>query len=227
MTAVTMVGLAAAARVQVEMVADVVCPYCYIGLHRLQQAVKGASAEVDVKYTPFILRRHLPKDGVLKKDVFRAQFGSDEQGARVLAQVEATAASDGLCFDLGDQKAGNSEDAHRLLLWADREAGPARAMELFGSMVRAYNCERGWLGEHDVLLRAVSRVEGLDAEAARRVLGDATAYARELEAGLERAAELGVRGVPTFLVNGKPLASGAVSAEALRSAINESCAASG
>jgi predicted DsbA family dithiol-disulfide isomerase len=212
-------GVAAVARVQIEMVADVVCPYCYIGLHRLQQAVAESGQQVDLVYTPFVLRRSLPKEGVPKVDVFRRQFGSDAQGQRVLSQVAATAAADGLCFDLEGQRAGNSEDAHRLLLWASDVASTAQTIDLFESMVRAYNCERGWLGDHEVLMRAVSRVQGLDGDAARAVLADESAYATELEAGLRRSSELGVRGVPAFFVDGRPLGSGALPAAELRSAI--------
>ena len=71
-------GIAAAAstapsKVTIEMVADVVCPYCHIGLNRLTRALEASgtyAAMVDVRYTPFILRRHLPKEGVAKRDVF-------------------------------------------------------------------------------------------------------------------------------------------------------------
>lgn len=217
---------AATARVQVEMVADVVCPYCYVGLSRLQKAIAALSPSttIDITYTPFILRRHLPKEGVPKKEVFRAQFGSDERGEQVLAGVRATAAADGLCFDTEGQRAGNSEDAHRLLLWAGGD-GSQRQLELFEAMVKAYNCERGWLGDHEVLLRAVASTPGLDVEAARAVLVDSSAHAQALEAGLRRAEELGVRGVPSFFVNGKPLGSGAPAVDVLRDVIAESCTA--
>lgn len=217
----TLVGLTAASGVQIEMVADVVCPYCYIGFDRLQRALSALpNTAVEVKYTPFILRRQLPKTGVPKLDVFREQFGDVARGERVLAQVRATAAADGMCFDSVDQRAGNSEDAHRLLLWA----GP-RQLELFEQMVRAYNCDRGWLGDHSVLLAAVQNVRGLDVGAAKAVLADEGAFTTELEAGLQRAASLGVHGVPAFFVNGQPLASGAASVETLQQAISQSCTA--
>jgi len=119
-----------------------------------------------------------------------------------------------------DQRAGNSEDAHRLLLWA----GP-RQLQLFEQMVRAYNCERGWLGDHAVLLAAVQRVDGLDTAAAQAVLANERAFAPELEAGLQRSASLGVHGVPAFFINGQPLGSGAPSVDALRQAITQSCTA--
>ena len=112
---------------------------------------------MEIEYTPFILRRHLPKEGVDKHEVcephlprfllnialpasehsqlnsqlhfplrgqlpstevFVRQFGSAERADAVMAGVKNAAAADGLCFDLRGQRAGNSEDAHRLLLWA-------------------------------------------------------------------------------------------------------------
>lgn len=217
----TLLGLTAASPVQIEMVADVVCPYCYIGFDRLQRALAAMpDTAVEVTFTPFILRRHLPKTGIPKRDVFRQQFGDAAHGERVLAQVKATAAADGLCFDLVDQRAGNSEDAHRLLLWAG-----SRQLELFKQMVHAYNCDRGWLGDREVLLAAVQRVDGLDVGAARAVLSDEGAFTPELEVGLQRAASLGVNGVPAFFVNGQPLGSGAASVDTLKQAISQSCTA--
>lgn len=210
-------------KITIEMVSDVVCPYCYIGLHRLQKALAATSShadQVEIKFTPFILRRHLPKEGVAKHEVFRRQFGDASRGARMLAQVEATAAADGLTFNLTNQRAGNSEDAHRLLLWSG-----THVMNLSHSMMRAYNEEQGWLGDHAVLLSTVQRTTGLDADEAARVLADPTAHAEELEAGLRRAHELGVTGVPAYFVNGQLLGSGALSEGALRSVIEHSCAA--
>ena len=211
---------AASQAVTIEMVADVVCPYCHIGLVRLQRAIAAVpSASVTVRYTPFILRRHLPKEGVPKHEIFRRQFGSDARGERVLAQVAATAAEDGLRFNLTDQRAGNSEDAHRLLLWSGCDAP-----KLFESMTKSYNEEQGWLGDHEVLLHAVARC-GLDADSAATVLADQTAFAEELETGLRRASSLGVTGVPAFFVNGELLGSGALSEAALRRVIEHTCLA--
>ena len=86
------VGSMAPPAVRIEMVADVVCPYCHIGLVRLRKAIAMAhGANVEIQYTPFILRRHLPKEGVSKREVFRQQFGGNEaHGDRVVAQVKCT-----------------------------------------------------------------------------------------------------------------------------------------
>lgn len=69
------------------------------------------------------------------------------------------------------------------------------------------------------------QVDGLDAAEAQSILSDAQAFASELEAGLDRSASLGVRGVPAFFVDGQPLGSGAPSVEALRQYLEQSCAA--
>ena len=215
-------GIAVASSVRIEMVADVVCPYCYIGLMRLKRAIAASrhTATVEATYTPFILRRNLPREGVPKMEIFRQQFGSEARGERVIAQVLATAAEDGMQFNLSSQRAGNSEDAHRLLLWS----GP-RAMDLFEAMAETYNGMHGeslWLGDHDVLIESVRRC-GLDTNSAAEVLADPAAFSEELEAGLQRASELGVTGVPAFFVNGVLLGTGALSEAALRSVIGQTC----
>jgi predicted DsbA family dithiol-disulfide isomerase len=198
--------------IKVEMVADVVCPYCYIGLKHLNDAVQKAkdrklAIDVQVTYSPFILRRQLPKEGVEKLEVFKEKFGGDERRARSMFDGIKRSASDaGLCVNLDGQRAGNSEDAHRLLLWA-RSFG--KEMELFENMVKAYNCEQGWLGDHSVLASAAAR-SGLSEEEAKTVLSDSTSMLKDLEAGLQRSERLGVSGVPFFVVDEQKAVPGAV-----------------
>lgn len=202
-------------KVKVEMVADVVCPYCYIGYKHLLDAVQEAQArnlpvDVEVSYTPFILRRHLPKGGVDKLSVFKHKFGGNEdQARRIFDGITDSAAAAGLCMNLDGQRAGNSEDAHRLLLWARRFG---KDMELFESMVKAYNCEQGWLGDHEVLTRCATAA-GLPEDEAVKVLKDPTSSLEALEDGLKRSERLGVSGVPFFVVNDRKTVPGAVPSE--------------
>lgn len=197
--------------VKIEMVADVVCPYCYIGFKHLQDAVQKARErslpiDVQVTYTPFILRRQLPKEGVDKLSMFKQKFGSQDQARSVLEGIKQNAANAGLCMNLDGQRAGNSEDAHRLLLWA-RTYG--KELELFENMVKAYNCEQSWLGEHEVLVRSAAK-SGLPEEEARQVLADPNASLEALETGLQRSERLGVSGVPLFVVNDRQTVPGAL-----------------
>ena len=152
------------------------------------------------------------------------QFGSAQRADAVMDGVKTAAAADGLCFDLRGQRAGNSEDAHRLLLWA-RAHG--KELPLFKAMVEAYNCERQWLGDHAVL-RACAAKAGLPEPEAASVLADAAAGLPQLEAGLGRAAALGVSGVPFFRVGNRTLG-GAAPAEQLRALLLDAhqCSADG
>lgn len=145
--------------------------------------------------------------------MFKKQFGSEAQGRSVLQGVKKNAAMDGLCFDMEGQRAGNSEDAHKLLLWAQ---SLGKDIELFRAMVKAYNCERGWLGNHDVLLKSAEQAN-LPRQQASSVLQNGEQELAELEKGLAKAEQLGVSGVPFFLVEPSPRGmmpmSGAVPAE--------------
>jgi len=203
--------------VKVEMVADVVCPYCYIGFKHLQDAVQKAKdknlpIDVQVTYTPFILRRNLPKEGVEKLAVFKQKFGGNEDRARSMFDgIKQNAADAGICMNLDGQRAGNSEDAHRLLLWA-RTFGAGKDLELFQHMVKAYNCDQGWLGDHDVLAKCATTA-GLPEEDAKKVLTDPKSLLEDLEAGLERSEHLGVSGVPFFILNDLQTMSGSLPAD--------------
>merc|ERR1711918_271964 len=87
-----------------------------------------------------------------------------------------------------------------------------KEMDLFEAMVKAYNCEQGWLGDHEVLTRcAVS--SGLPEEEAKKVLEDPTVSLEALEAGLQRSERLGVSGVPFFVVNDCQTVGGAIPSE--------------
>jgi len=201
--------------VKVEMVADVVCPYCYIGFKHLQDAVQKAREsnlpiDVQISFTPFILRRHLPKEGIEKLSVFKEKFGGDEDQARKMFDgIKQSAADAGICMNVEGQRSGNSEDAHRLLLWA-RSLG--KDLELFENMVKVYNCEQSWLGDHDVLAKCAAKA-GLPEEEANKVLSDPKSLLEDLETGLQRSEHLGVSGVPFFVLNDRLPVPGSLPAE--------------
>ena len=220
-TVVTMLAHSVPRRVSVELVADLVCPWCYIGLHRLLKAAAAAATDhniqVDVSYTPFILRRHLPREGVDKVQMFADQ-GMGEAGARAkFAHIQQAGREDGLHLDFQGQRAGNSEDAHRLLVWAAHEHGP-EWLSLITQLFESYNTKRGWLGEPSVLLAAVDGASLPSAEA-EAVIADQTAFSKELEAGLRRSAQLGAQGVPLFVVDESYRIPGAASTAQLLGAL--------
>eukprot|EP00746_Dinoflagellata_sp_MGD_P066056 gnl/MRDRNA2_/MRDRNA2_27427_c0_seq1.p1 gnl/MRDRNA2_/MRDRNA2_27427_c0~~gnl/MRDRNA2_/MRDRNA2_27427_c0_seq1.p1 ORF type:complete len:150 (-),score=42.30 gnl/MRDRNA2_/MRDRNA2_27427_c0_seq1:276-725(-) len=141
--------------------------------------------------------------------MFTKMFGSEAAAKMKLEQIKGTAQAEGLPMVLG-QKAGNSLDAHRLLAWA-RSQGKEDA--LIEELYKSYNCEAKWVGDRDVLAEAAGRAN-LDVNAAKEFLANETAAMDEVRAGLERSRQLGVQGVPAFLVNGQKMLNGAQPAEA-------------
>ena len=194
--------------VSVELVADVVCPWCYIGHTRLQKAIALAATAgiaVDVRFTPFILRRQLPRAGIDKFDMFAAMFGSSDAVRKKYSGIARAALSEGLCFDPAEQLAGNSELAMRLLLWASDPTVPSHSGEAFTPLLQElfvrYNCRRIWIGNPDALLSAATAV-GLPEQEVATILADEQSYATELETGLQRATRLGAHSVPMFVLGG-------------------------
>lgn len=198
--------------IQVEVVTDVVCPWCYIGHARLQKAISEAEAKfgktVSIIHIPFILRPDFPKKGVDKLNMFTKMFGSKTHARRKLEEMRSAAFAEGLPFVLG-QKAGNSLDAHRLLVWALTQGKQEALLE---EIYRVYNCEAKWVGDRHVLVQAAGHA-GLDVNAAKRFLANESAGIDEVMAGLERSRELDVQSVPTYFVNGRRVPSGAPSSQ--------------
>lgn len=187
----------------------------------MQKAVLEAETKlgksVSITHTPFILRPEFPKDGVDKLDMFTKMFGSEIQARKKLEQIQGAAQAEGLPFVLG-QKAGNSLDAHRLIAWAKSQGKQAALLE---EIYRIYNCEAKWVGDRDVLIEAAGRAD-LDLGAAKEFLQNESAGMDEVRIGLERSRQLGVQGVPAFLVNGQHMVSGAQPSEVFVSLFQQS-----
>merc|ERR1711924_11434 len=138
-------------------------------------------------------------------DVFTQMMGmSKSQAQQKFESIMRPAHEDGLPFVLG-QRAGNTADAHRLLVWA---RGLGKEEALLDQLYRMYNGEAKWVADHGVLVEAAERT-GLDGGEAKAFLADESCGAAELQAGLKRSQKLGVSGVPAFIVNGQQMLSGA------------------
>ncbi|HET9733696.1 MAG TPA: DsbA family oxidoreductase [Burkholderiales bacterium] len=210
---------AAAKPLRIEVVSDVVCPWCYIGKRRLEKAlalVEGSLAP-QVTWLPFQLNPGMPAEGMPRAEYRRAKFGSLERGRQLDARVAAEGRSEGLEFALERiERTPNTFAAHQLIDLAQQEgAGGAVVDALF----RAYFEEARDVGDRGVLLaiadsaglaRAQVEARWADAAEARRVA--------ELEDGMKA---LGISGVPTFILERKFGVSGAQPAEALAAAMRE------
>ena len=204
---------------KIEVVSDVVCPWCYIGKRRLEKALAmvGGEAQPEVTWLPFQLNPGMPPQGMPRAEYRRAKFGSVERGRQLDARVAAEGRGEGIDFALERiERTPNTFAAHQLIdLAQERGAGGAVVDALF----RAYFEEARDTGDREVLLgiaesaampRAVVEARWNDVAQAQRVA--------ELEENMKR---LGISGVPTFIFERKFGVSGAQAPEALAEAMRE------
>jgi predicted DsbA family dithiol-disulfide isomerase len=189
---------------QVEIFSDVVCPWCAVGKRRFEAALgRFAHADqVEVVWRAYELDPHAParREGDYAERLAQKYGTTREQAVAMHDQLTATAAAEGLDFHFERAQAGNTFDAHRLLHFA-LEQGPAVQNALKERFLVAYFTEGEAIGEADTLVRLAAEV-GLDAaECAEILAGDR--YADEVRADEREAHEIGVTGVPFFVVDSK------------------------
>ena len=182
---------------QVEVWSDVVCPWCYIGKRRLDEALAAfpGGDDVVVVHRAF---QHDPKavsDGRRTVDVIAEKYGTDPAGAAaMMANVTEVAATVGLSYRLLDTVSGNTRDAHRLVLWAQAQGQSA---ELLESMYSGYFEQARDIFTTEALCELAAEA-GLDSTEARAMLST-TAFIDDIAADQALAAQFGATGVPFFV----------------------------
>ncbi len=199
----------------IDIWSDIVCPWCYIGKRRLEQALGTYDGEVTVTYRAFQLdpRPVTPRPLV---EVLAAKFGGAARARGIFAQTAAVGAADGLVFDFDRALAANTFDAHRLIRFATVHG---RQAEMVEALHRSHFTDGVDIGSRTALATLAAGV-GLD-EAATRAFLDSPAGAAEVHADLAAARELGVTSVPTFVLAGKYAVTGAQDPATLRAALDE------
>lgn len=200
------------ARLQVEVVFDLVCPWCYLGTRRLRRALRARpDILVDIVWRPFLLNPDIPAAGLPRQEFLTRKFGGEERARRLHATIAELGLAEGVPFRFDRiRRMPSSLDAHRLVRFASREGlGEAMVDALF----HGHFAEGADLGHMDTLMQLAMRV-GLDGGAVHRFLesgGDADAvHAENL-----RAHRLGINGVPCFVVAGRHAIAGAQEPEVL------------
>jgi predicted DsbA family dithiol-disulfide isomerase len=184
----------------IEIWSDVVCPWCYIGKRRFESALAQFAhrEQVSVVWRSYQLDPNAPRIGEQTvTDMLAQKLGvSRTQAAAMNARVTAIAADEGLDYQLEQAQYSNTFDAHRVLHLA---ATHQRQAELKERLLHAHFTEGASLGETETLVRLASEV-GIDGDEARATLGS-DAYADEVRSDIHRAAQLGIRGVPFFVID--------------------------
>ena len=202
--------------VRIDVVSDVVCPWCFIGKHRLEAALKlKPDIAVEVHWRPYFLNDWIPREGISREEYLTTKFGSVERYKGIAQRVGAAAAAEGLVYASDKMKRQpNTLDCHRLIRWADEKG---KAAEMKQKIMDLYFTQGADLTDRDTLVKAAADV-GLDADTVRADLaGDKDVAAVEQEA--LSAKESGIEGVPCFIFGGKFAVSGAQAPEYLAEAI--------
>ena len=202
--------------VRIDVVSDVVCPWCFIGKHRLEKALAlTPDIPVEVHWRPYFLNDWIPREGMAREQYLTTKFGSPERYKGIAQRVGAAAAEEGLVYAADKMKRQpNTLDCHRLIRWAE---GIGKAAEMKQRLMDLYFTEGADLTNRAVLVQAASDV-GLDPEDVRAAL-DSDQDVAEVEQEAQSAKEAGIEGVPCFIFGGKFAVSGAQSPEYLAEAI--------
>jgi predicted DsbA family dithiol-disulfide isomerase len=204
--------------VRVDVISDVICPWCYVGKRRLEKAVaaRNGRAIVRVRWHPFELNPQMPKEGMDRRQYRTAKFGSWERSVALDAQVTAAGCDEGIPFAFDKiERTPNTLDAHRLIWLADRQGMQDAVVE---AVFRAYFTEGRDISRTPTLLDVVAEA-GLDRNKAAGVLGGDEGVA-EIRATEKQAHRAGVQGVPFFVINSRLALSGAREASAFLDAFD-------
>jgi predicted DsbA family dithiol-disulfide isomerase len=216
--------MAARETISIDVVSDVVCPWCFIGQKRLDAAL-GDIGDIDVRvhWRPYQLDPTIPPEGKDRQRYMLDKFGDPERIKQMHANVEAIGETVGIDFAFDAIKvAPNTLDAHRVIRWAGTTGADVQN-RLTRRLFKLYFEEGANVGDHAVLIEA-ARESGMDAAVVETLLAtDADVDAVTTE--IATAQRMGVRGVPCFLIEGKYAVMGAQESATIADAIRQIAAA--
>ena len=206
---------------KIDVWSDFVCPFCYIGKRRLEEALDQFphKDQVEVEFKSFELDPNSPKNiGQNIHEVLAGKYGmSVEQAKQANQGVGQQAATVGLTFNFDEMKPTNTFDAHRLAKFAETQGKEALVSE---KLLRAYFTESKHIGEIETLVD-IAEAAGLNRQEVLNVLNDKNAFAVDVRNDESLAQQYGVRGVPYFVINQKYAISGAQPTETFIGALQK------
>ena len=204
------------AAVHIDVISDVVCPWCFIGKHRLEAALALVpDIAVEINWRPYFLNPWIPREGIDRQTYLETKFGSAERYNVIAERVAAAAAMEGLLYAsdaIGRQP--NTLDCHRLILWSRSATDPANMKQ---RLMELYFSEGADLTDPKTPIQAAVDC-GMDGDLVRRLLAS-DADVDRIEGEANSAKEAGIDGVPCFVFGGSVIVTGAQSPEYLASAI--------
>jgi len=207
-------------KLQIDIVSDVMCPWCIVGYKGLEMALDQLSSEVeaDINWLPFELNPQMPVEGQDLREHLMEKYGITEQQSDQNRDMIAQRGQDvGFTFNYTDRlRMINSFDCHRLLTWA-KDQGKQHQLQM--ALFTAHFDHNRPLNEKDELLAVVTACE-LDVQQAKDIL-NSDAYADQVRAGQNQSMQMGIQSVPTFIINRKYALSGGQPVAAFRQALTQ------
>jgi predicted DsbA family dithiol-disulfide isomerase len=200
------------ARLSIEIVHDLVCPWCYLGVRRLMRTLRRRPDLLfELTWRPFLLNPDMPRIGMARPDYVVRKFGGEDRARRLYSSISEIARAEGLLFRFDRiRRTPSSVDAHRMVRFAGRFGCADPMVE---ALFAAHFTDGLDIGEHGVLV-ATAAACGLDPIAARRFLAS-DEEAEAVHADNLRAHRLGINGVPCFVVGGSHAIAGAQEPEVI------------
>jgi predicted DsbA family dithiol-disulfide isomerase len=197
---------------QIDVISDTVCPWCFIGKRRLERALSlRPQMSFDVRWRPFQLDPATPPEGVDRKAYIERKFGSSEKIKPIHTALLKAGEDEGISFAFEKiTRTPNTINSHRLIRWSHSMGVQDAVVE---GLFRNYFLHGADIGQIETLVR-IGAEAGMDAELVEELMNsDADRELVEREDSLAR--KIGIQGVPTYLIGGKSLVSGAQDAEVL------------
>ena len=206
----------------IDVVSDLVCPWCYIGKRKLEAALALPEAaslpNVVIRWHPFQLNPELPAQGVSRQQYLEAKFGGPQGAAEIYGRVRAAGLSAGLVLNIDRiERQPNTLAAHALIAFA--QLGGADGGDITERLLKAYFVENRFIGSVDVLAD-IAEEAGLNGAAARAFASDPQTVAAVSQADAH-VRGLGISGVPFFIFNRQVTLSGAQDPATLLAAMQQ------
>lgn len=203
---------------KIDIWTDVVCPFCYIGNTQFNKALEtfAHKDQVEVVHHSFQLMPDAPKKSDMKSHEYLAKGMPVEDAKLMNAQVAASGKKEGLDMRMEDTKILSSFDSHRLIHYA---AAQGKQHQAVIALFEAYFTDTVSIADTDELIKIAKKL-GLDEKETRKIL-ESDKYADDVQSDVKRAAELGIQGVPFFVIDDKYGISGAQGVENYQSALQK------
>lgn len=212
--------------IEVDVISDVMCPWCYIGKTNLDKAIAEADdIDVIVRWRPYQLDATLPKEGLDRATYLNNKFGGEERAQEIYSRIREAGKSLGIDFNFDAMKVSpNTLDAHRVILWAGGQS-PQIQDKLVERLFEVFFLEGGNIGDDAVLADAAKKA-GMDPKIVDALLKGENDRER-VSSEIEHAREMGVTGVPCFIIDNKFAVMGAQPPDQLVGAFRHAIAEDG